>query len=399
MKKLAISLALISSTFIGCGTVINMSEYPTHIHQKESVPSVCKNEYKNLMQVPKVAVLKFTNNSAFGKATTSTSNGSSDYSHAGVAGLAVTQNAIGVAEADKSHSTTHSNSTKRVVDPKLDKAISSALEGSLVSMGGVKIYSRSDLDKVMKEQKIQQSGLFDEKTLVQVGKLAGVKYIITGSIDSVTQKYDDYEEAGKAASKAVKSNGNNDVASQAVSAVLSLGSSAMSGMKITTRATFKVIDVTTGEIVFSKPAEETKNIGKIKNPTYTQLVGGIKDDLMESLKSLKPSLSKFFAPAGYVIQVRSNAKHKDFIAQINLGTKNGIQPEQTFKIYKFDEITDPVTNKTTCDKYTINAKLVVSKNQIGPKYSWTKVEGDDASKVRAGQIVKRDGLKNSLLSF
>jgi uracil phosphoribosyltransferase len=68
----------------------------------------------------------------------------------------------------------------------LDKAISGALEGSLANMGGLKNYSRADLDKVMKEQKLQQSGLFDDKTLVKVGKLAGVKYIVTGSIDSVT---------------------------------------------------------------------------------------------------------------------------------------------------------------------------------------------------------------------
>jgi curli biogenesis system outer membrane secretion channel CsgG len=402
MKKLSMMSAVVASVvFIGCGTEINIGEYPNSVRQPVVVPDVCKAEYESLKSIPKVAVVRFTNNSAFGKANTSSSNGSADYSHAGAAGIAVGANGIGIAEADKSHLDTHTNSTSRVVDPKLDKAISGALEGSLANMGGLKIYSRADLDKVMKEQKLQQSGLFDEKTLVKVGKLAGVKYIVTGSIDSVTQEYKDYEGAANAAGNAVAGNGQQkqSLTNKLLGATLKLAGSATSGMKVTTRATFKVIDVTTGEIVFSKQLEETKNIGKIKNPTYTQVIGAIKDDLMEELKGLKPELSKFFAPVGYITQVKTNAKHSNFIAQINLGSKDGIKPEQTFSVYQFDSVIDPVSGKTSCDKYTMNVKLTVSKNQLEPKYAWTKAEGDDAPKIRPGQIVKRDALKNSMLSF
>jgi len=403
MKKVLVGMSVATSLFlVGCGTDINISDYPNSVKQAVIVPDVCKSEYNSLKSVPKVAVLKFTNNSSFSKANVSNSNGSANYSHSAAAGIVVGEGGAAVTEADKGHVDAHSNTVKRVVDPKLDKAISSALEGSLAQMGGLTIYSRNDLNKVMKEQKLQQSGLFDEKTLVKVGKLAGVKYIITGSIDSVTQEYKDYEKAANAAGNAVANrNGRQQqsLGSMLLGAAIKIGGSALSGMKITTRATFKVIDVTTGEIVFSKSAEETKNIGKIKNPTYTQIIGAIKNDLMEEIKDLKPELSKFFAPAGYITQVKTNAKHDDFIAQINLGSENGIKPEQTFSVYKFDEVTDPVTGKTSCDKYTMNVKLKVSKNQLEPKYTWTKADGDDANKIRPGQIVKRDGLKNSLLSF
>jgi hypothetical protein len=265
-------------------------------------------------------------------------------------------------------------------------------------MGGAQIYSRSDLDKVMKEQKLQQSGLFDEKTLAEVGKLTGVKYIVTGSIDSVTQKFDDYREAGKQASKAV-SNNKKDATGAVLGAMLSLGGTAMSGMKITTRATIKIIDVKTGKILFSAPIEETKNIGMIPNPTYTQIIGAIKENLIEGIKDLKPKLSQYFALSGYIIQIKSDNKHKNFITQINLGSKNKIKPSQTFKVYQFDEITDPVTNKVTCDKYTMNVKLIVSKNQIQPTTSWSVAKGDDAPKLRPGQIIKRDAIKNSIFSF
>jgi hypothetical protein len=399
MKKLSMMSAVVASVvFIGCGEVnINISDYPTQVSQPNIVPDVCKSEYDSLKSIPRVAVVKFINNSAFGKANTATSNKNEDYSHAGAAGIAVGANGVGVAEADKSTLNTHTNSVKRVVDPKLDKAIASALEGSLVRMGGAEIYSRSNLNQVMKEQKLQQTGLFDDKTLVKVGKLAGVKYIVTGSIDSVTQEYKDYEKAAKVATSAVNGQQQQEsLQSMAFKAVLNLGASALSGMKITTRATIKIIDVSTGKIVFSKQIEETKNIGKIKNPTYTQVIGGIKDGLMEGIKGVKPELSKFFAPTGYILQVKADKDHKNFIAQINLGSIKKIKPSQTFQVYKFDEVTDPVTNKTTCSKYAMNVKLKVSKNQIQPDRSWTKADGDDAPKLRAGQIVKRDALENSL---
>jgi curli biogenesis system outer membrane secretion channel CsgG len=311
MKKRLISLTLFSVIFIGCGEVnINMADYPNRVRQPIIVPDVCKNEYKALKDIPRIAVVKFTNNSSFSKANTTTSNKNENYSHAGAAGIAVGANGIGIAEADKSHLDTHTNSVNRVVEPKLDKAISSALEGSLVEMGGAQIYSRSDLDKVMKEQKLQQSGLFDEKTLAEVGKLTGINYIVTGSIDSVTQEFKDYRKAGDAAARIANSgNQKQNTGSILTSAALKIGATAASGMKITTRATIKIIDVKTGKILFSAPIEETKNIGMIPNPTYTQIIGAIKENLIEGIKDLKPKLSQYFALSGYIIQIKSDNKH------------------------------------------------------------------------------------------
>ena len=399
-KKLVMlgSAVLAASVFSGCGTTVNPSEYPNTIRQPIMVPDVCQAEYNKLKNIPKVAVVSFTNNSSFGKANTTTSNGSANYQGSAVAGVVSTQNGVGVGVASNEHVDVHTNKTSRVVDPKLDKAITSALEGKLAEMGGADIYSREDLNKVMAEQKLQQSGLMDENTLVNVGKLAGVKYIITGSIDSVTQKYDDYE---KAANAATQNNGQQKetLGSMLAKTIINAGASAMSGMKITTKVTFKVIDVETGKIVASVQKEETKNIGKIPNPTYDQIIGGIKDDIMEAIDDAQTELSEFFGVKGYILRVKTDKDRKDYIAQINLGSKDKVKPEQTFKVFSFDEFNDPVTGKTTCDKTTLNVKLVVSKNQIQPHTSWTKADGDDANKLRPGMIIKRDAIKQSLLSF
>jgi len=394
MKKIILgSLVVAVGLFTGCGTNINMADYPNKIRQTYQVPEVCEAEYQKLKEVPRVAVLPFKNNSNFGKANTTSSDTKGEYQKASVTGIVAGSGGIGIghAEAAKMHS--HTNTTARVVDPKLDKAITSALEGVLADMGGADIYSREDLDKVIKEQKFQQSGLVDENTAVEVGKLAGVKYIITGSIDSVTQKYDDYEKAVQAATQ---NNQKNDVTSKLLNTAINFGASAKSGMKITTRVTFKVIDVETGKIVASVQKEETKNIGKIPNPSYDQVIGGIKDDVMEALQDAKTELSDFFGVKGYILQVRTDKDRKNYIAQINLGKKDKVKPGQTFNVYQFEENEDPVSHKVTCDKVTMNVKLKVSDNQLQEKRAWTIADGDDAPNLRPGQIIKRDALKNSL---
>jgi hypothetical protein len=397
-KKLLLTSAIVAGILTGCGNTINMADYPNTIRGITNVPDVCKDEYNSLKELPRVAILRFTNNSNLGKANVENTNGEANYEGAAVAGIVAGKNGVGVGVAKKEHLDVHTNKTNRVVDPKLDKAITSAFEGVLAQMGGAEVYSREDLEKIIKEQKFQNSGLVDENTAVELGKLAGVKYVITGSIDSVTQQYNEYEKAAKATTQA-SSNQKEDITTTILKSVVNLGASAMSGMKITTRVTFKVIDVKTGKIIFSKQVEETKNIGKIPHPTYDQIVGGVKDDIMEALQSVKPELSEFFSLRGYILRVKTDKEHKNFIAQINLGSKNKVKPGQTFSVYQFDEITDPVTGKVSCDKYTMNVKLKVAKNQIQPNTSWTKADGDDANKLRPGQIVKRDALKNSLFSF
>lgn len=398
-KKLLMlgSAVLAAGVFSGCGTTVNLSDYQNSVKQPIVVPDVCQAEYNKLASIPKVAVVKFTNNSSFGKANTTTSNRSNNYQGNAVAGVVTGENGAAMGVVSKGHLDVNTHKTTRIVDPKLDKAIRSALEGKLTEMGGADIYSRDDLNKVMKEQKLQQSGLMDENTLVKVGKLAGVRYIVTGSIDSVTQEYKDYEKAANVATQ--NSNQNQSLVSILTKAAINAGASAASGMKITTKVTFKVIDVETGKIIASIQKTETTNIGKIPNPTYTQIIGGIKDDIMQAVDDSQSTFSKIFPLKGYILQVNTNKDNKDFIAEINLGSKDKVKPEQTFKVYNFAETTDPVTHKVSCDKYALNVELVVSKNQIESHRSWTKADGDDANKLRPGMIIKRDAIKKSLLSF
>ena len=228
------------------------------------VPNICKSQYNMLSSKPRVAVLRWSNNSNFAKARVSDKHSNNK----GAAGLLVGSNGVGAGFVH----TNNTNYTNRIVDPKLDKAITSVIEGMLAQMGVVSVYARSDLDKLIKEQKLEHSGLFDDSTITKLGKLSGVQYIITGSIDAVSQKYRDYAAITGLLTSATKTKDDKTLLAKVA---LNIGAIAASGMTITTTMTFKVIDTTTGKIVFSKQLTQSTNIGSYPHPSYTQIIGAI----------------------------------------------------------------------------------------------------------------------------
>lgn len=54
------------------------------------------------------------------------------------------------------------------------------------------VINRTDFDKIITEQKIQNSGLLDESTAVEVGNILGAQAIISGSVDSPTMQEQRY---------------------------------------------------------------------------------------------------------------------------------------------------------------------------------------------------------------
>lgn len=57
-------------------------------------------------------------------------------------------------------------------------------EGAIMSYlmeAGVEVFDRMSINKVLDEQKFQISGLVDESTAVEVGKVTGVQYVLVAS--------------------------------------------------------------------------------------------------------------------------------------------------------------------------------------------------------------------------
>ena len=86
--------------------------------------------------------------------------------------------------------------------------------------GAFEIYERLSLEKLMEEHKLGMSGLMNEETIAQIGKMRGVQAIVTGSvikfgdIISVTAKLIDTETAQVIDSADIKATDVNSISSQ-----------------------------------------------------------------------------------------------------------------------------------------------------------------------------------------
>jgi len=356
---------------MGCSNKnIQLSKYRTKINTKEKIPQICRSEYNAVL--PRVAVVDFTNNSSFGKATTH------DKIKSIKAGVGIMPTFAGI----KGESV--QRSTKRKVDPKLSKAIVPLVESMLLKTGGATLISRADMDKIDEELKLQDSGLLDPNTVVEFGKTAGVQYIVTGSINYVKRNYSNLSSASQAIHDVTKQ--TDELAVQVAGALLHAGTTLFDTMNIQTSATIKVIDVATGKITFTQDISEEIDIGNYPHPTYGQVVGGIKAAIAKSLPQLKNDFQRYFSVQGYITQIRK--KDEDVLVQVNIGNNYKIKPDQLFKVYAFEENKDPLTNKLSCEKVELPVLLKATKH-ISNAHTWAVVQEGESDILKLLQVVQK----------
>ncbi len=384
--------------FTACATVpkVDPTAYPIDKGPREVVPKVCRAKYEAVF--PRVAVVNFTNNSTFDYANVVQANvtGSGQRTAVGGAAVGVVPGAAGVVwgTKEKTQFQRDSQRTERQINAKLADSVEDGVMDELINMGGAKIFTRKEMEKIFSEHKFQQSGLTDESTLVRLGKLAGVKYIITGSVNNVDLSYKTYDSARHGLSRGGSGSPLLDLLGTAVAA----GLETQEGWNIGTELTLRILDVETGEVLFSDKVGGKQIIGKIPYPNYDALIGGIKKAASKGLEDARPKLSKWFTVKGYVRQLRTSSDGKERVASVNIGEKMGLKPGSPLIAYTFEELEDedPVTGKKsiTCNMFKLPVELIVT-DQIQAESAWTKIEGkpEAAKRVKVGQLVERKPLE------
>ena len=371
-KIVKISLiSIVSLGITGCvssSNKISPTSYTEKIKTKIKVPEICKSNYKSAM--PKVAVVNFVNNSTFDKAIVDTINSNKKV------GFGFSSFFIGAG------SKSEKIKIKRNIDSKLSKSVTSLVESMILSTGGAELFTRTDMKKIDKELKLQDSGIIDTDTIVEFGKTSGVKYIITGTIDNVEQDYTDNSAIGETIEKNTEDSKKNI---KLLGSLINLATKMTGGMDISTDITLRIINVETGKIEYSKKTSNSKNIGKIKKPSYDAVIGAVKSNIAEAITNLKPELIKYFSVKGYITQIRKNGK--ETIAQINIGSKYKVKENQIFDVFTFEESIDPLTNKKSCDIIKLNTKLKAT-NQITTDKTWVTVNGD-VKNLKLLQLVEK----------
>jgi hypothetical protein len=218
------------------------------------------------------------------------------------------------------------------------QALETALVDALVNSGRFEVVTRTQLDRVLAEQKLANSDLVDPASAQRVGKLLGAQYLVVGSLLAA-----DFE-AGF-----------------------------FSKDRFVVKAQLQYVDVESGRIQSSDTYTGTRIVLMMKRK------GGLGSELStaeerKSVQECVQSIAGQFADRmevikpleGYVVTVEPHR------VAINLGAAAGVRPGQEFLVYlEGKRITDPVTGELLLVEKRKVARLAVT--SVEEKLAWTQI--------------------------
>ena len=239
-------------------------------------------------------------------------------------------------------------------DSPLAQGATDLMVNALLSTNRFRVFERSKLDAILQEQNFQHfSGLVDQTTAVKLGKMFGVDAILTGSLTNVA-----FVEGE----------------------VFNFGPLKIRKSYVKIVMTIRIIDVTTGEILFSTVQEEKASKSAISGVLPIPIPGGIGFSHEEAVDILsvvelicnkvvlnfvakmdKKTVELSSAPlGGYVVEVESTSSGGITQVYINLGESSGIKVGDEIKIYREGKvILDPKTNEILDRELDLIAKARV----------------------------------------
>jgi len=342
------------------------------------IPDACKSQYKS--KIYRVAVVPFLNNTIYGEMTVRNSQieGRADINRrqAGAAGVIVGPGAAGLGYAGASRTdikySGNVNTFMRQIAPKIGEFAQSAVENTIVNLGGVDVFTRSQMQNVLDEQNFQMN-LADQNTVVKFGKLAGVDYIISGSVDYINARY-------------IPQTKFKDTGNAWLNLTQAVAKSMTEGWNVTTEMTIQLIDVATGQVLVSKKVRgrELGGVQPAFNPEL--IISAAKKAMGESVTDIKSVFSEIFNARGYINQLRGGKS----VALISIGRSDGIKPGDTVEAYQFAAIKDFMTGEVECYKSTIPVNMIVT-NQVNQNSAWVIIKGDESAKssIKVGTLVER----------
>ena len=239
----------------------------------------------------------------------------------------------------------------REVEMMLPETVADGVIDELVNIGGAGIFTRTEMERVLAEHEFQMSGLVDDETIIDFARLAGLSYIVTGSVNDVNVGTSDGS-----------TNANVDL-------------------------TIRMIDVTTGQVVLSERVSKRRSVSGTGRGAA---ISAIKRASSRALEDLRPVFSSRFTIRGYIIQTRVNHEEEKRIALINIGSEQAMREGYKVNIYTFQEVRDPFTGESMCDKVRLPVEGVVT-TQIQDNSAWILLEGDfiQVQRIQTGALVER----------
>ncbi|MBI5441300.1 MAG: hypothetical protein HY900_08835 [Deltaproteobacteria bacterium] len=254
------------------------------------------------------------------------------------------------------------------------QAAQDMLVTELVKSGKYRVIEREQLAAIMQEKGLSLSGDIDPKTAVKAGKLLGVEYLVTGALT----------ELGVADRGA------------RVPGVFGMPSVRVGSQKMDASIDARMINTTTGEIVWADTAKESTSDAQV----YVAGAGGGVEDKRKLDRVLRPvvvklaeSMGKASAPtsglggandasgvAGKVAKVEGGSVF------LNVGAEAGIKEGDSFDVYRVGNvIKDPDTGEVLGSDELKVGRVKVTK-VMGARLSTASIVS--GSGFKAGDMVK-----------
>lgn len=236
---------------------------------------------------------------------------------------------------------------------------------SLANTGAFQVFERSRLAAIAREQRLSMSGMVSEDTLVRIGRLAGVQWIVTGSI--------------------------TECHSEKTASAIPLGNITIGGVDFTSTVVLnlRTINTETGEITNAIRCEgiAKEDSGAIVHESGVAL-GSIEDKDMlpaAAARAVKTAtrelLRRIGGIRGHVIKVESSR------AFIDLGSRLGTENGDLYAAYGEGEILRDMRGNIIDAEKKYYALLKVTK--VNPGYSicsYVKKKGGPGS-IRKGDLL------------
>ena len=247
----------------------------------------------------------------------------------------------------------------------LGSGMADKLTTALVKSGRFVVIEREQLKKIMQEQALGMSGAVSQGTAAQVGRLAGVELMVTGSVNEFGQKEGNISAGGGGG----RFGGLRGLGVQTKTARVG--------------CSVRLVNTSTGEIVAAEDiAEEESKKGVEVSTNEFDFANTSNFDNTLAGKAMAKSITK-------AIDVIAKAMDKlpwtgrilkdngDGTVLLRPGTDGGVKVGDTFTIYSLGEkITDPTTGEELGQTETKAGTVNVT--AVQDKFSTGKVSGKGA---------------------
>ncbi len=254
------------------------------------------------------------------------------------------------------------------------QAAQDMLVTELAKSGKYRVIEREQLAAIMQEKNLSLSGDIDPKTAVKAGKLLGVEYIITGALTEL------------------------GVANRGVRVPSLFGNPSVNvgSQKMDASIDARMINTTTGEIVWADTAKETTSDASV----YVAGAGGGVDDKRKLDRVLRPVVVKLVDSMGKASIATSGlggasdasgvagkvAKVEGGSVYLNVGAEAGVKEGDTFDVYRVGNvIKDPDTGEVLGSDETKVGRVKITK-VMGARLSTASVVS--GSGFKPGDMIK-----------